>query len=137
MPRRLFRTPKSLAALWSIALVSVLLPACGNYGSDEGSGVHDEGSGVYMVRMTEAEEATISCGEYGYGMGIGESDLPMVQCIIDNSLGKEGRAELFSGMMTDAIYSSNEDAVRILLDAGVDAGGKSPSGESFLFVRRE
>ena len=65
-------------------------------------------------------------------MGLEGSDLPMVRCIVDKSRGEEGRADLLSGMMQDAIHSSNQDAVWLLLEAGIDADGESPFGESLL-----
>ena len=99
---------------------------------DYSSEAEGEDTGVYSRLMTEAEVATLSCGEYGFGMGLEESDLPMVQCIVDKSRGEEGRADLLSGMMQDAIRSSNQAVVRLLLEAGIDADGESPFGEPFL-----
>ena len=106
--------------------------AMGSHAASSRDGKGEDGE-TFIVPITEAEEASFSCGEYGFGMGISESDLPMVQCIIDKTEGEEGRAELLSGMMQDAIYSSNPEAVRILLDAGVDADGRGPDGSPFLF----
>ena len=105
------------------------LPFCND--SDEAR-FPGHGPDEIIVPITEAEEATLPCGEYGFGMGLEASDLPMVQCIIDKSRGEEGRADLLSGMMVDAIHSSNQDAFRLLLDAGVDADGQGPLGSSFL-----
>ena len=105
------------------------LPFCDQMGAPAPEG---EDPGADIVPITEAEEATFFCGEYGFGMGLGESDLPKVQCIIDKSQGKEGRETLLTGMMVDAIYSSNSEAVRLLLDSGVDASGRGPNGDPFL-----
>ncbi len=105
------------------------LPFCDQMGAPAPEG---EDSGADIVPITEAEEATFFCGEYGFGMGLGESDLPKVQCIIDKSQGKEGRETLLTGLMVDAIYSSNSEAVRLLLDSGVDASGRGPNGDPFL-----
>ena len=125
------------------ALIGLFLVACGNDGSGGNSDVHGEhidssseaegeARGVHVVPVSKAEEATLSCGEYGFGMGLDDSDLPMVRCIIDKSRNEEGRADLLSGMMQDAIHSSNQVAVQLLLDADVDASGDSPLGEPFL-----
>ena len=65
-------------------------------------------------------------------MGLYGWDLPKARCIIDQSQGKEGREALLAGMMVDAIYSSNSEAVRLLLDSGVDASGQGPIGDPFL-----
>ena len=138
--------PKAMLLNFSILLIalgSLFIMACGDGSSGEEpdlttspaiSSAEAEGEhiGTDIVPFTEADYAVESCGEYGFGMHIEESDLPMVQCIIDKSRGKEGRAELLSGMMADAIFSSNQDAVRLLLNAGVDASGKSPIGGFFL-----
>ena len=105
-------------------LVGLLLVSCDNAGG------HPAG----RMGITEAEEATFSCGEYGFGMGLGEPDLPMVRCTIEKSQGKEGRTELLNGMMQDEIYSSNPEAVARLLDTGVDAPGEGPFGELFLLA---
>ena len=86
----------------------------------------------FRPRTHKAEEATLSCGEYGFGMGLYGWDLPKARCIIDQSQGKEGREALLAGMMVDAIYSSNSEAVRLLLDSGVDASGQGPIGDPFL-----
>lgn len=128
----------------SMLLLTVLIglstAACGSGKSSDvpagpvgsSSEGESEDGGVYVVPMTEAEEVTLSCGEYGFGMGLDESDLPMVRCIIDKSEGVEGRANLLNGMMIDAIHSSNQDAVQLLLGSGVTADGESPNGEPFL-----
>ena len=117
-------------------LIGFLLVACNNAEDqiDDSLGARGEDEGIYIVSVTEAEEATFSCGEYGFGMGLEESDLPMVQCITEKSRGKEGRAALLNGMMTDAIHSSNAEAVAFLLATGVDATGEGPFGETFLLA---
>lgn len=100
----------------------------------DGDVEHEEEDGVYIVPITDAEEAASSCGEWGFGMELYESDLPMVSCILDESEGKPGREELLDGMMVGAIFGSNLEAARLLLDAGVDGGGSDLIGESFLLL---
>lgn len=88
---------------------------------------------TFMIPITDAEDAVFSCGDWGLGMELQETDMPMVRCMLDKSQGKEGRAELLVGMMEGAIWGANVEAVQSLLDEGVNANGPGPiMGQPFL-----
>ena len=77
------------------------------------------------VPFTDADYMIQSCGDgdWGFGMGLEESDNGMVQCLINELEGHNQAPKVYADLLHAAILSVNLPAVQMLLEAGADPNG--------------